>query len=48
MEFVIEERYEIINYLLNLAIDDKTYENENNFIDNVAKSLELNNENIEK
>ena len=42
---VIEERYEIINYLLNLAIDDKTFsENENNFIDNVAKSLELDNE----
>ena len=42
---VIEERYEIINYLLNLAIDDKTFSNnENSFIDKVAKSLELNNE----
>ena len=36
---------EIINYLLNLAIDDKTFsENENNFIDKVAKILELDNE----
>ena len=42
---VIHERYEIINYLLNIAIDDETFnEKENNFIDSVANNLDLNQE----
>ena len=39
----IDERYEIINLLLNIATNDDTLiAKENNFIDNVAKKLELN------
>ena len=39
----IDERYEIINLLLNIATNDNTLiAKENNFIDNVAKKLELN------
>ncbi len=40
---VIHERYEIIDFLLNLAIKDETFNSkENNFIDKVSKDLELN------
>ena len=39
----IDERYEIINLLLNIATNDDTLiAKENSFIDNVAKKLELN------
>ena len=39
----IDERYEIINLLLNIATNDDTLiAKENNFIDNVAKTLKLN------
>jgi hypothetical protein len=39
----IDERYEIINLLLNIATNDDTLiAEENSFIDNVAKKLELN------
>ena len=39
----IDERYEIINLLLNIATNDNTLiAKENSFIDNVAKKLELN------
>ena len=42
---VIHERYEIIDFLLNLATKDETFsEKENNFIDKVSKELELNKE----
>ena len=40
---VIHERYEIIDFLLNLATKDETFsKKENNFIDKVSKELELN------
>ncbi len=40
---VIHERYEIIDFLLNLAIKDETFNSkENKFIDKVSKELELN------
>jgi hypothetical protein len=39
----IDERYEVINLLLNIATDDKTLTlEENKFLDNAAKKLELN------
>ena len=39
----IDERYEVINLLLNIATDDKTLTlEENRFLDDVAKKLELN------
>ncbi len=42
---VIHERYEIIDFLLNLATKDETFsKKENNFIDKVSKELELNKE----
>ena len=42
---VIHERYEIIDFLLNLATKDETFsQKENNFIDKVSKELELNKE----
>ena len=40
---VIHERYEIIDFLLNLATKDETFNSkENKFIDKVSKELELN------
>ncbi len=40
---VIHERYEIIDFLLNLATEDETFNSkENKFIDKVSKELELN------
>jgi len=45
----IHERYETIDLLLNLAITDETYSaKENEFIDKVAKSLELHNEKFQE
>ena len=45
----IHERYEMIDLLLNLAITDETYSaKENEFIDNVAKSLDLHNEKFQE
>ncbi len=45
----IHERYEMIDLLLNLAITDQTYSaKENEFIDNVAKSLDLHNEKFQE
>ena len=45
----IHERYEMIDLLLNLAITDETYSaKENEFIDNVAKSLDLHNEQFQE
>ena len=42
---VIHERYEIIDFLLNLATKDETFNSkENKFIDKVSKELELNKE----
>ena len=42
---VIHERYEIIDFLLNLATQDETFNSkENKFIDKVSKELELNKE----
>ena len=42
---VIHERYEIIDFLLNLATNDETFSSkENKFIDTVSKELELNKE----
>ncbi len=42
---VIHERYEIIDFLLNLATRDETFNSkENKFIDKVSKELELNKE----
>ena len=42
---VIHERYEIIDFLLNLATEDETFNSkENKFIDKVSKELELNKE----
>ena len=42
---VIHERYEIIDFLLNLATKDETFsKKENNFIDKISKELELNKE----
>ena len=39
----IDERYEVINLLLNIATNDKTLTlEENKFLDNAAKKLELN------
>ena len=41
----IHERYQIIDFLLNLATDDETFTNlENSFIDKVSQQLELNTE----
>ena len=45
----IHERYEMIDRLLNLAIKDERYtEKENEFIDKVAKNLDLNNEKFQE
>ena len=45
----IHERYEMIDLLLNLAITDETYSaKENEFIDKVAKSLDLHNEKFQE
>jgi len=45
----IHERYEMIDLLLNLAITDETYgAKENEFIDKVAKSLDLHNEQFQE
>ena len=45
----IHERYEMIDRLLNLAIKDESYtEKENEFIDKVAKNLDLNNEKFQE
>ena len=45
----IHERYEMIDLLLNLAITDQTYSaKENEFIDKVAKSLDLHNEKFQE
>jgi len=42
---LIHERYEIIDFLLNLATQDETFNSkENKFIDKVSKELELNKE----
>ena len=42
---VIHERYEIIDFLLNLATKDETFNSkENKFVDKVSKELELNKE----
>ena len=41
----VHERYQIIDFLLNLATDDETFTNsENSFIDKVSEQLELNKE----
>ena len=41
----IHERYQIIDFLLNLATDDETFTNsENSFVDKVSEQLELNKE----
>ena len=46
---VIHERYEIIDFLLNLATQDETFNSkENKFIDKVSKELELNKEKYQK
>jgi PDZ domain-containing secreted protein len=45
----IHERYEMIDLLLNLAITDETYSaKENEFIDKVAKTLDLHNEKFQE
>ena len=45
----VHERYEMIDRLLNLAIKDERYtEKENEFIDKVAKNLDLNNEKFQE
>jgi hypothetical protein len=45
----IHERYEMIDLLLNLAITDQTYSaKENEFIDKVAKTLDLHNEKFQE
>ena len=45
----VHERYEMINFLLNLATSDQTFsQKENQFIDQVAKALELNTEKFQE
>ena len=45
----VHERYEMINFLLNLATRDQTFsQKENQFIDQVAKALELNTEKFQE
>jgi len=42
---IIEERYDLLDKLLNFAVDDETFsEYENDLIDNVAKILDVKNE----
>ncbi len=46
---LIYERYEIIDFLLNLATKDGSFSNkENDFIDKISKQLELNKENYQE